>query len=198
MNEEIEENPFYKKNEENKEKLDRKSLEKLTNNDLAEMVSDKYLSKHKVTTLKSYSKKRLIDLLLGIEVETDKTTARAPQTQSDSEAIVDDILSTLEQAKKIRSNENAKNNTLTSKIFKANAEKIIDKALADDKFSSSSFNKLATYVSLGALMVDTFIGFENIPKLIQSLKEKLKKKEEKSTKNTHRVQTVNNTNSRPF
>jgi len=190
MKEEIE-NPFSKEDGEEQEKLDRKGLEKLTNIDLAQMVADKALSRHKVTTLKSYSKKRLIDILLGIEVETDKTTARAPQTQSDSEAIVNDILATFEQAKKIRTDENTKSHTLSSKVFKANAEKIIDKALADDKFSSSSFNKFATYISVGALIIDTFIGFENVPKLIRSMKDKLKKKEEQST-NATTVHTVNN------
>jgi len=166
------ENPFIEKDG---EKLDRKELEKFSNNELAQMVFDKALTPYQFSTLKSYSKKRLIDLLLGIE-KPEQTTARAPQTKSESQAITNDILSTFEEAKKIRSDEEAKNNSLVSRVFRTNAEKMIDKALADEKFSSSSFNKTLTIVSFIALFIDTVVGFENIPKHISKAKEKLQEK----------------------
>ena len=174
MNEEIE-NPFFEKDG---KKLDRKELEKFTNNELAQMVFDKALTPYQLSTLKSYSKKRLIDVLLGIE-KPEQTTARAPQTKSESQAITNDILTTFEEAKKIRADENAKNNSLVSRVFRTNAEKMIDKALADEKFSSSKFNKTLTVISFIALAIDTIVGFENIPKHISKLKEKLQEKRNK-------------------
>lgn len=152
------------------------------------MVSDRYLSRHKVTTLKSYSKKRLIDLLLGIEKETDKTTARVPQTQSDSEAIVNDILKTFEEIKKFRTNEDTKSHSLTKGIFKTNAIKLIDKALSEEKLSTNKFNKTLAYTGFALLIVDTFIGFDNVPKLFEKVREKIQRK--KDQKQESQTQTT--------
>jgi len=176
------------------EQLDRKTLEKLTNLDLAKMVADKTLSRHKVTTLKSYSKKRLIDLLLGIEKETDKTTARTPQTESEADDIVNSIVDVLGTVKQTTVDEKAKTNSVVTRVFKTNAVKVIDKALAEDKLSFSGFNKVLTVIAGLALLIDTFIGIENVPKYIKSKLEKFKKKneskDEKQPQNTPQTEVV--------
>lgn len=172
--EHTEENPFQK----DTQKYTREQLMKMTISQLAPMAKEK--SHLMLSTLKGKSKAELADIILSIEETEKKTHARTPRVESESDNIINFAIDTLESIKKARGSSEI--NPIAKEIFKSSAVNKVDEKRADGTLSSEKFNNVLMYCSAFAVVVDSIIGFENIPGIFQKMKSKLNKKKDNDTK----------------
>jgi hypothetical protein len=166
-------NPFI---EINGEKLTRKELEKIPNKDLAKMVKDRALSRFNESTLSRKSKTYNIDLLLGVRDEEEKPQARATQTQSESDMMIEFALNTLQGIKQSRESQESVLNPIAKELFKSSAVAKVDEARANESFSTDKFNNILMYGAGAFLLIDSLVGIKNIPSVFSKLKNKMAKK----------------------
>ena len=162
--EELYENPFYE--DESGSKLNRVDLESKTVAELAEIAKPK--SSLALSTLKGKSKAFLIDIIL-LPKQEEKPKARATQTASESDNIIESIFTMIETFKGKPIDPKAKD------LVRIGAIEKVDNARADGTLSSGIINN-AFLVIGGAMVVYDVIGEENIKKGVSFVKGNFKKR----------------------
>jgi hypothetical protein len=172
---ELENNPFQDDGKETK--LSRNELENYTIKQLVPLAKGK--THLKETTLSRLSKNELIDIILDIKDEP-KSKARATRSESESDQIINFALDVLNGIKQSRNGNEI--NPLAKEMFKKSAVNKVDEARADGVIDNNKFNNVIMYASAGALIVDSLIGFENIPSFFEKMRNKFSKKKSDDTK----------------
>ena len=175
------EDPFHE--EKSEKKYNRSELMKLTGRELAKLANP--LSKFQLSTLYGMSKKDLCDIILGIKKEDDKKPkARFTSVKSDSENVIEIALNSLLAIKKARDGESAIINPIAHELFKSTAVSKVDKARANDNLNNDKISNIIFAISSAAILVDTLIGFNNIPILFRKIRDKFKNKKAQNEANT--------------
>ncbi len=149
-------------------------LMKMTGAELAELASDK--STLLMSTLKRLKKAELCDIILDVKDDKKKSRARQTRIKSESEVMIDLTLDTLLKIKKSREGDKAAINPIAHELFKTTAVSKIDDARANNVLSNNKLNTAIFVASSAAIMVDTLIGFNNVPGLFKKIQDKIKKK----------------------
>ena len=153
---------------------------KLSGVELAELAADK--SSYLMSTLKKLRKAELCDIILDVKQDKKKSKARQTQVKSESEVMIDLTLDTLLKIKKGREGDNASINPIAHELFKNTAVSKIDDARANNTLSNNKLNNAIFVASSAAILVDTLVGFNNVPSIFRKIKEKIKKKNEADAK----------------
>ncbi|AXX87160.1 hypothetical protein AMRN_1424 [Malaciobacter marinus] len=174
------ENEFpFEENEQSLTKT-RAELEKMTNKELAKLA-EPLQSQYSFNSLKGRSKPFLIDIILGVNKEpkiNNNAKAAHKTTVNESEDIITTGLSVLQGIKQQREGQEALLNPIAQELFKNSAVNTVDKARAEGTLSSEKFSTALLALSGTALVVDSVIGFNNIPTYFTKLKARFTKKEE--------------------
>ena len=174
--------PFEQNETKPGKKKSREELEKLTGAALAEMahpLQDKY----NITTLKSKSKNYLIDIILGVEDKNAQPKkehqGKAAHNMSESHQIVNMTLGVLTAMKQKRlKDETQQLEPVSAQFFASAAVNKVDEARANETISGEKMNGIILGVSATTLIIDSMVGFENIPHLFTKFKRKLSNKNE--------------------
>lgn len=164
----------FKDMQTDKEVISRVELMKLTAKELAKKAEPK--STLRLSTLEKLAKADLCDIILDIKKADDKPKARAERTQSESDNIINFALDILQNIKISREGQESKINQIAKDIFKSSAISKVDEARAEGTLNNDTFNNLLMFGSGIAIVIDSVVGFNNIPTLFQKLKAKVKGK----------------------
>ena len=152
-------------------------LMKKTGRELAEMAAP--FTDKSVTTLSKMAKKDLIkiiqDGLAGkVNEKEQEAKARKNRTKSEAEQLIEAMIHTLEAFKVQR--EHKPLNPVIKKVFEQQAVNYTSKKVEEDNITPEGINKALLFGTGALLLVDGLVGFENIPKIIEKIKKKVKRK----------------------
>ncbi len=162
--------PFEEKVQDDSKPLTRTELMDKTGKVLAKLAMP--YTTLKETTLSKLSKAELCDIILskGTNKSEKESKGRASRTKSDSEAIIDTILSIAESFKLKREHDTL--NATAKQIFKNNAINIVDQKVSEEAISSHGVNTTVAVFAGIFLLADGLIGIANIPSFFSKLKGK--------------------------
>lgn len=130
----------------------------------------------RISTLERMGKDKLIDILQG-NLEEKKSKPRATRTVTETDELIQLSITTLESIKRARlEDEKAELSKIIANMYKSSSVGIIDEMRSNNKIDKSKMNKIVFGGSTIMLLIDSFIGFSNIPNLFGVIFGKIKAK----------------------